>query len=102
MLSTARSVRRKLDFDRPVARQTLYECINVAVQAPTGVAGENWRFVIVDEDDRKAAVAQIYKEVLVQLLTDRGMEMKPTHKALTDRLHEIPAMIFVCVEAPDG
>ncbi len=98
VLSTARSVRRKLDFDRPVARQTLFECINVAVQAPTGVAGENWRFVIVDEDYKKAEVAQIYKEVLIQLLSDRGMEMKPSHKALTDRLHEIPAMIFVCVE----
>ena len=88
VLSTARSVRRKLDFDRPVARQTLFECINVAVQAPTGVAGENWRFVIVDEDYKKAEVAQIYKEVLIQLLSDRGMEMKPSHKAL----------IFVCVE----
>ena len=26
------------------------------------------------------------------------MEMKPTHRALIDRLHEIPAMIFVCVD----
>ena len=98
VLSTARSVPRKLDFDRPVERSVLFECIDVAVQAPTGLGGENWRFVVVDEAERKGAVAELYSEVLVSLLAERGMEMKPTHKALIDRLHEIPAMIFVCVD----
>ena len=98
ILSTARSVRRKLDFDKPVPREVLFDCINVAVQAPTGIAGENWRFLIVDSAEQKAAVAQIYTDVLVSLMQERGMEMKPTHRALIDRLHEIPAMIFVCVD----
>ncbi len=98
VLSTARSVRRRLDFDKPVPRRVLLECINVAVQAPTGIAGENWRFLIVDSAAQKAAIAAIYSEILVNLMADRGMPMKPTHKALIDRLHEIPAMIFVCVD----
>lgn len=98
ILSTARSVRRKLDFDKPVPREVLLECINVAVQAPTGIAGENWRFLIVDAAEQKAAIAEIYSEVLVSLMQERGMAMKPTHRALIDRLHEIPAMIFVCVD----
>ncbi len=98
VLSTARSVRRNLDFERPVERQVLYDCIDVAVQAPTGIAGENWRFVIVDEAERKAQIAEVYREVLLSLLADRDMPLKPTHKALIDRLHEIPAMIFVCVD----
>ena len=98
VLSTARSVRRRLDFDKPIPRPVLLECINVAVQAPTGIAGENWRFLIVDSAAQKAAIAKIYSEILVNLMADRGMPMKPTHKALIDRLHEIPAMIFVCVD----
>ena len=98
VLSTARSVRRRLDFDKPVPRRVLLECINVAVQAPTGIAGENWRFLIVDSAAQKAAIAAIYSEILVNLMADRGMPMKPTHKALINRLHEIPAMIFVCVD----
>lgn len=98
ILSTARSVRRKLDFDKPVPREVLFDCINVAVQAPTGIAGENWRFLIVDSAEQKAAIAQIYTDVLISLMQERGMEMKPTHRALIDRLHEIPAMIFVCVD----
>lgn len=98
VLSTTRSVRRKLDFERPLERQVLFDCIDVAVQAPTGITGEAWRFIVVDESAQKAAIALLYKEVLLDLLEDRGMPMKPTHKALIDRLHEIPAMIFVCVD----
>ena len=86
ILSTARSVRRKLDFEKPVPREVLLECINVAVQAPTGIAGENWRFLIVDAAEQKAAIAEIYSDVLVSLMQERGMEMKPTHRALIDRL----------------
>ena len=98
VLSTARSVRRNLDFDRPVERQVLFDCIDVAVQAPTGIAGESWRFVVVDEAAQKSAIAALYTEVLLALFAERDMPMKPTDQALIKRLHEIPAMIFVCVD----
>ena len=98
LLSTARSVRRKLDFERPIERSVLFDCIDVAVQAPTGIAGESWRFVVVDDASQKAAIALLYKDVLLEILSARDMPLKPTHKALIDRLHEIPAMIFVCVD----
>jgi nitroreductase len=99
VLSTARSVRRKLDFDRPVPREVILECINVATQAPTGLGGESWRFVVVTEAERKQAVADVYRQVLEELARVRGVEIKATQRALVDRLHEIPAMIFVCTVA---
>ena len=98
VLSTARSVRKNLDFDRPVDRQVLLDCIDVAVQAPVGLGGENWRFVVVDDPAPKQDIAKLYGEILTQLFEQRGMEMKPTHRALMDRLHDMPAMIFVCVD----
>ena len=98
VLSTARSVRKNLDFERPVDRQILLDCIDVAVQAPVGLGGENWRFVVVDDPAPKQDIAKLYGEILTQLFEQRGMEMKPTHRALMDRLHEMPAMIFVCVD----
>ena len=98
VLSTARSVRKNLDFDRPVNRQVLLDCIDVAVQAPVGLGGENWRFVVVEDARPKQDIAQLYREILQRIFKERGMEMKPTHRALSDRLHEIPAMIFVCVD----
>ena len=47
LLGTTRSVRRKLDFERPVPRDVIEECIDLALQAPTGAGGEAWRFVVI-------------------------------------------------------
>ncbi|HEY8759798.1 MAG TPA: nitroreductase, partial [Candidatus Dormibacteraeota bacterium] len=35
-LSTTRAVRKRLDFDRAVPRELITECLELAVQAPTG------------------------------------------------------------------
>lgn len=88
-------MRRKLDFDRPVSNEDLLACIDVAVQAPTGLAGENWRFLVVTDPTKKKLIADIYCEVLIQLSESRGVTLKPTHNALMQRLHEIPCMVFV-------
>ena len=95
VLSTARSVRRRLDYSRPVAEEDLLACINVAVQAPTGIIGENWRFLVVTDSEKKKQIADIYCEVLRQMSVDRGVTIKPAHHALMARLHEIPCMVFV-------
>jgi nitroreductase len=68
------------------------------VQAPTGAAGESWRFIVVTEPDLKSRLALLYGEVLRGWAEQRGVPLKPTHRALVERLHEIPAMIFVCAE----
>ena len=100
VLSTARSVRRRLDFHRPVEAATLLDCIDIATQAPTGLGGENWRFVVVLDTHRKRRLAELYRAALGELMERRGLEIKPTQQALVARLHEIPAMILVCSMAP--
>ncbi|MEQ8485148.1 MAG: nitroreductase family protein [Pseudomonadales bacterium] len=99
VLATARSVRRKLDFERPVERQVILDCIDIATQAPTGLGGESWRFLVVTDGARKQALADLYGAVLDDLARSRGLEVKPTQRALVERLHEIPAMILVCTTA---
>ena len=101
VLATARSVRRKLDFERPVDRQVILDCIDIATQAPTGLGGESWRFLVVTDPAKKLALASLYRVVLLDLADARGVDIKPTQKALVERLHEIPAMILVCTIA-DG
>ncbi len=104
VLATARSVRRKLDFERPVPRDVLLDCINIATQAPTGIGGESWRFVVVTDAGKKRSLSSVYRQVLEELARERHIDIKPTQLALVDRLHEIPAMVFVCTtaEAPDA
>ena len=102
ILSTARSVRRKLDFSRAISREDIEACVDVAVQAPTGLAGENWRFLVVTDAHIKKQIADIYCEVLRQIGATRGVQLKPAHDALMQRLHEIPCMIFVfAIGEPD-
>jgi len=104
VLSTTRSVRRRLDFDRPVAPELIEECIDLATQAPTGIAAENWRFLVVTSPERKKAIADLYRRALAHFETARGEPAKASQRALADRLHEMPALILVCAEGrpPEG
>ena len=97
VLGTTRSVRRKLDLSRPVEPEVLYECINLSTQAPMGLGGESWRFLVVTERARKEKIAAIYKGMIMSLIEDRGVDIKPTQHALIERLPDMPALIFVCI-----
>jgi len=53
LLSTTRAVRKRLDLTRPVERELLEECLDLAFQAPTAGNLQHWHFVLVTEADRK-------------------------------------------------
>lgn len=61
LLTTTRAVRRRLDFDRPVDPTVLRECLAIAIQAPTGSNRENWHFVVVTDEGKRAALAELYR-----------------------------------------
>jgi nitroreductase len=104
VLRTTRSVRRRLDFERPVEPEVIEECIDLATQAPTGIAAENWRFLVITSPEKKSAIADLYRRALDRLTLARAVPAKTTQRALADRLHEIPALILVCAEGrpPEG
>jgi nitroreductase len=103
VLSTTRSVRRRIDFERVVEPEVLEECIALATQAPTGISAESWRFLIVTDPEKKGALADVYRRALATFVEARGVPVKPAQRALADRLHEMPALILVCTEGlPPG
>src|ERR1700742_5398597 len=61
LLSTTRSVRKRLDFERPVEREVLLECLRLAVQAPTASNRQTWRWVIVTDPELKSRIADVYR-----------------------------------------
>lgn len=61
VLATTRAVRRRLDFDRPVDFSVIHECLELAVQSPTGSLGQFWQFVLVDDPQQRAALGTLYK-----------------------------------------
>ncbi len=100
VLASTRSVRRRLDFKRPVPESVLLECIDLAVQAPLGLGGESWRFLVVTAPSVKARLAELYRQALDDLVSSRGIEIKPSQQALVARLADMPAMILVCDSQP--
>ena len=62
LLSTTRAVRKRLDFDRDVPDDVLLECLQLAVQAPTGSNRQGWRWMVVRDQAKKDALAEIYRK----------------------------------------
>ncbi|MFT6761490.1 MAG: nitroreductase [Candidatus Aldehydirespiratoraceae bacterium] len=62
LLSTTRAVRKRLDLDREVPDDVLLECLQLAVQAPTGSNQQGWRWMVIRDDAKKQALANIYNE----------------------------------------
>jgi nitroreductase len=62
LLTTTRTVRKRLDFARPVPPELISQCIDIALQAPTGSLKQNWHWIVVGDPDIKAAVAAVYRE----------------------------------------
>ncbi len=61
LLSTTRAVRKRLDLERDVPDEVLLECLQLAVQAPTGSNRQGWRWMVIRDGDTKAALADIYR-----------------------------------------
>jgi len=105
LLSTTRSVRKRLDFDRPVERELLDECLALAQQAPNASNSEPWRFVVVTEAETKARLAECYatgwadyRAAIDAKPADSGVSpVLDSAQYLADRFHEVPAMVLPCL-----
>lgn len=61
-LSTTRAVRKRLDFDKPVETSVLEECLELAVQSPTGSNMQAWQWMVVTDPDKRKALGDIYRK----------------------------------------
>ena len=62
LLTTTRSIRRRLDLSRPVPPELIEECLEVAVQSPSATNTQKWRFMVIREADKRAGIAKLYKQ----------------------------------------
>ena len=59
-LTTTRAVRLRLDLERDVADDVIYDCIDIAEQAPSGGNQGSRRWVIVRDQELKTKIADLY------------------------------------------
>lgn len=115
LLKTTRSVRKRLDFTRPVEADMIEQCIEIATQAPSGSNEQRWHFVVVTDPAKRLGIAELYRQAFDKYL--RGREQPPTEPRranapsatimrrvtssaiyLAQHLHEAPVHIIPCSE----
>ncbi|WP_406237105.1 nitroreductase family protein [Nocardia sp. NBC_01009] len=101
LLTTTRAFRRRLDLTRPVARQDLLDCLDVAVHAPSGTNRQPWRFLVVEDPDTKQQIAEYYRKGFAAYLSARTPRPDQlgdlaSGRYLAAHLHEVPALVVVC------
>ena len=113
LLATTRAVRKRLDLNRPVPRELILECLELAVQAPTGSNAQGWRWVVVDEPELKKQIADCYRAGGEGYLQD-GLERveqsghRQTQRVMTsaiwlaENLERVPMFIIPCVKGRPG
>ena len=106
LLTTTRSVRKRLDLTRPVSRQVILECIQLAMQAPTASNAQDWRWLVITDADKRAAIADIYRSIGAEYLAGAAEDASDPQTrrvyasafSLTDTLDRVPVHVIPCLE----
>ncbi|HET8912831.1 MAG TPA: nitroreductase family protein [Ktedonobacteraceae bacterium] len=115
LLSTTRAVRKRLDFSRPVEPEIIRECIEMAIQAPTGSNTQRWHFIVVTDSKKKMALADLYRQGMAAAYgnPERVNRMRPqdpeqaatmdrvmsSSQYLAEHMQDVPVMIIPCIQA---
>jgi nitroreductase len=107
LLSTTRAVRKRLDLTRPVERQVILDCIRLAMQAPTSSNAQDWRWVVVTDADKRAAIADVYRGIGEEYLAyaaantadEQTRRVYQSAFSLTDTLAKVPVHVIPCLES---
>jgi nitroreductase len=114
LLTTTRSVRKRLDFSRPVDLSVVEACIAIALQAPTGSNAQGWHFIVVTDAAKRARLADLYRKAF-EMYVNAPEAMRPaipeddprfaqtqriveSARYLAERLHDAPVLVVPCVE----
>ncbi|MCJ7439852.1 MAG: nitroreductase family protein [Acidimicrobiia bacterium] len=119
LLSTTRAVRKRLDLSRPVEPEVIEECLRLAIQAPTGSNSQGWRWIVVTDAEKRAALAEIYRkgfypyreaqtaavrtagaqEAAAQetKIDDQMLRVADSADYLAEHFHEVPVHVIPCI-----
>lgn len=108
LLSTTRTVRKRLDLERPVEREVLKECLKLAQQAPAASNRQHWHFIVVTDPDKRAQLGELYRKGAELTYSGKfeGIRSADPHtrrllesaRYLVEHIHEVPVHVIPCVE----
>ena len=112
LLTTTRSIRKRLDLTRPVPPELIEECLEVAVQSPSATNTQKWRFVVIRDAEKRAGIARLYKQAFESYweqaddatygttgpASTEAQRMIDSAVYLVNHLHEVPVHVLFCIE----
>lgn len=109
LLSTTRAMRRRLDLTRPVARETVTECIALANYAPNASNSQEWRWVVATDPEIRRRVGEQYRKVLEPLVStmlanklaagdEAGARISSSILYLAEHMGQVPVHVFPCYD----
>jgi nitroreductase len=117
LLTTTRSVRKRLDFDRPVPLELVRECLEIALQAPSGSNRQTWHWLVVTDAGQRAALGELYRRAVDGYLESPGAAGKlfrddPERAGVQTRVEDsvaylgqhmgdAPVLVVPCLQVPE-
>ena len=106
ILTTTRSVRKRLDLTRPVEPAVIERCLEIATQAPSGSDRQGWHFVVVTDAGLRQQIADYYRQAFAAYSQARAEPGAPPSNEriassavfLAEHLHEVPVLVLFCYE----
>lgn len=110
LLTTTRSVRKRLDLERPVERSLVEDCITIALQAPTGSNAQGWHWMVIEDPAKKQALADLYArhfDPYIELSAEvsypdddprahAAPRVSDSARYLREHMHEVPLLVIPC------
>ena len=108
LLTTTRAVRRRLDLDRPVQRKIIEQCLEIALQAPTGSNRQGWQWIVVTAPETRGELAKLYRRGAGDYLAQARAEAEAKGEAqnervfssaeyLAENLERVPVHLVPCI-----
>ena len=106
LLSTTRSVRKRLHLERPVPESVVLDCLRLAVQAPTGSNSQGWRWIVVTDADKRRELARLYSEggrgylesAAGRDMDEQSRRVYSSALYLTEILDRVPVHVIPCIQ----
>jgi len=113
LLSTTRAVRKRLDFTRPVPDEVVRECVELALQSPSGSNNPTMHFVVVRDAAKRKAIGDVYRQCFSIYQSMDGIYIRTIDKGtehdnrtqqrsadsadwLADHMGDAPALVLGC------
>ncbi|MFI6318333.1 nitroreductase family protein [Nonomuraea sp. NPDC050556] len=115
LLTTTRTVRKRLDLDRPVPLELVEECLTIALQAPSGSNRQSWHWMVITDPAQRAAIGAVYRKACRTYLEsegaagklfadhpERNQVQRRVHASveyLAERMADVPVQVIPCLRS---